>query len=84
MPVMLREQTALYMLFNQRIYNFTRAGFSFQVDINHFYDWKLLDIHITVKHTGFCLSRFTDKEQEEEVSKSDAAEKIPSKTPQYL
>lgn len=52
-----RADSALYILFNQRIYNFIRAGFDFQVEINQFYYWKLLETHITAKHPRvFCLS----------------------------
>lgn len=63
-----RADSALYILFNQRIYNFIRAGFNFQVEINHFYYWKLLDTHITAKHPRvfFFLPFWKEREQKEE------------------
>lgn len=58
-----RADSALYILFNQRIYNFIRAGFNFQVEINHFYYWKLLDTHITAKHPRVFFFAFLERKR---------------------
>lgn len=81
-----RGNSALYILFNQRIYKFIRAGFSFQEEINHFFYWKLLgNSYYSKKYKFFAIleSQLKKENKKKKKCKRQKQQKK-QKTPQYL